>query len=160
MRNSGKGNDPKNIVVANRSTPRLEECKKINEEFYPNTIPAEYFLTPDPGQNDDVMAKEMGEGSLIINATGLGKDRPGSPLTDAAQFPKKAIVWEINYRGELTFMHQAEAQEKEKELDIQDGWMYFVYGWTQVMADVFHCELLGEKLQKLSEIAREVQSRK
>ena len=50
--------------------------------------------------------------------------------------------------------------EKEKELDIQDGWMYFVYGWTQVMADVFHCELLGEKLQKLSEIAREVQSRK
>ena len=27
-------------------------------------------------------------------------------------------------------------------------------------ADVFHCELLGEKLQKLSEIAREVQSRK
>ena len=57
-------------------------------------------------------------------------------------------------------MHQAEAQEKEKELDIQDGWMYFVYGWTQVMADVFHCELLGEKLKKLSEIAREVQSRK
>ena len=57
-------------------------------------------------------------------------------------------------------MHQAEAQEREKELDIQDGWMYFVYGWTQVMADVFHCELLGEKLKKLSEIAREVQSRK
>ena len=27
-------------------------------------------------------------------------------------------------------------------------------------ADVFHCELLGEKLKKLSEIAREVQSRK
>ena len=85
------------------------------------------------------MYKRQGEGSLIINATGLGKDRPGSPLTDAAQFPKKAIVWEINYRGELTFMHQAEAQEREKELDIQDGWMYFVYGWTQVMADVFRC---------------------
>ena len=159
MRNSGKGNDPKNIVVANRSTPRLEECRKINETFYPNTIPAEYFLTPDPGQNDGVMEKEMGEGSLIINATGLGKDRPGSPLTDKAQFPKNAIVWEINYRGELTFMHQAENQKMEKNLQIEDGWMYFIYGWTQVMADVYHQELLGEKLKVLSDIAMDVQKK-
>ncbi len=129
MRNSGKGNDPKNIVVANRSTPRLEECRKINETFYPNTIPAEYFLTPDPGQNDDVMEKEMGEGSLIINATGLGKDRPGSPLTDAAQFPKKAIVWEINYRGELTFMHQAEdTGEKENLISRMAGCILYMAG--------------------------------
>ena len=72
MRNYNKENSPAKIVVANRSLPRLEECEKINNEFYPNTIPAEYYLTPEPGQNDAEMAK-MGKGSLVINATGLGK---------------------------------------------------------------------------------------
>lgn len=158
MRNFSE-NSPKNIAVANRSLPRLDECHKINDKFYPNTIPAEYFLTPEPGQNDKVMEEKMGKGSLIINATGLGKDRPGSPLTDDAQFPEKAIVWEINYRGELTFEHQAEAQQQAKELNIQDGWMYFIYGWTQVIADVFDREILGEKLHRCSDIAKAVTGR-
>ncbi len=160
MRNrSGDGDDPKKIVVANRSEPRLLECRRINEAFYPDSIPASYYLTPEPGQNDKVMAREMGPGSLIINATGLGKDRPGSPLTDTAVFPVGATVWEINYRGELTFMHQAEAQKDERNLRIEDGWMYFIYGWTQVIADVFHQEILGEKLKRCSEIAAEVTGR-
>ena len=160
MRNYGKHDgSPKNIVVANRSVPRLEECHRINDKFYPETIPAEYYLTPEPGQNDAVMEKCMGVGSLIINATGLGKDRPGSPLTDAAVFPENAIVWEINYRGELTYKHQAEAQQKERKLRIEDGWMYFIYGWTQVIADVFDQEILGEKLRMCSEIAKKATGR-
>ena len=158
MRNSGKGNDPAKIVVANRSTPRLEECEKINKKFYPDTIPAEYYLTPEPGQNDEVLAK-MGKGSLIINATGLGKDRPGSPLTDAAVFPEKAIVWEINYRGDLLFKEQAERQQAEKNLKVEDGWMYFIYGWTQVIADVFDTEILGERLKEMDKIAAKFNNR-
>ena len=158
MRNSGKGNDPAKIVVANRSTPRLEECEKINKKFYPDTIPAEYYLTPEPGQNDEVLAK-MGKGSLIINATGLGKDRPGSPLTDAAVFPEKAIVWEINYRGDLLFKEQAERQQAEKNLKVEDGWMYFIYGWTQVIADVFDTEILGERLREMDKIAAKFNNR-
>ena len=151
MRNSGKGNDPKKIVVCNRSQPRLTECERINNRFYPNTIPAEYYLTPELGQNDEQLTK-MGEGSLVINATGLGKDHPGSPLTDAAVFPKNALVWELNYRGERRFMHQAEAQA-DRGVRVIDGWMYFIYGWTQVIADVFHTEILGERLKKMDEIA-------
>ena len=152
MRNSGKGNDPKKIVVCNRSQARLEELQHINDKFYPNTIPAEYYLTPEPGQNDEQLAK-MGKGSLVINATGLGKDRPGSPLTDAAVFPENALVWELNYRGERKFMHQALAQEGSRGVTVIDGWMYFIYGWTQVIADVFHTEILGERLKEMSRIA-------
>lgn len=158
MRNSGKGNDPKKIVVANRSLPRLQECQHINETFYPDTIPAEYHLTPEPGQNDAVMA-QMGKGSLIINATGLGKDRPGSPLTDAACFPENALVWELNYRGERLFMHQAEAQAESRGVKVIDGWMYFIYGWTQVIADVFHTEILGERLKEMDRIAAKFNKR-
>ena len=101
----------------------------------------------------------MGKGSLIINATGLGKDRPGSPLTDAAQFPQDGLVWEINYRGDLLFMHQAEAQEKEKNLHVEDGWKYFIYGWTQVISEVFDIPIEGEVLDELDKIAAKFNQR-
>lgn len=158
MRNAGKGNDPAKIVVANRSLPRLDELKEINAGMNPANIPVEYYLTPEPGQNDDVMAK-MGKGSLIINATGLGKDRPGSPLTDAAVFPENAIVWELNYRGERLFMHQAEAQAS-RGVQVIDGWMYFIFGWTQVIAEVFHTEILGERLKLMERVAAKFNNRK
>ena len=158
MRNSGRGNDPAKIVVANRSLPRLQECEKINHKFYPNTIPDEYHLTPEAGQNDDVLSR-MGRGSLIINATGLGKDRPGSPLTDRALFPQDALVWELNYRGERQFLHQAEVQHTSRGVTVVDGWMYFIYGWTQVIADVFHTEILGKRLQEMSRIAARFNNR-
>jgi len=158
MRNAGKGNDPAKIVIANRSQPRLTELQKINEKMNPAGIPTEYHLTPEPGQNDAVMAT-MGKGSLVINATGLGKDRPGSPLTDAALFPENALVWELNYRGERLFMHQALAQAESRGVKVEDGWMYFIYGWTQVIAEVFHTEILGERLKEMDRIAAKYNNR-
>ena len=146
------GNQPSRIAVCNRSEPRLAELKRICGKMDSGAVRMEYHLTPETGQNDGVL-HTMPAGSLIINATGLGKDRPGSPLTDGAVFPENAMVWEINYRGELNFMHQAERQKDARNLNIQNGWMYFVYGWTQVMAEVFHREILGETLHRLSDIA-------
>jgi len=157
MRSAGHGNDPAKIAVANRSMPRLEELKEICKSMNPANIPVEYYLTPEPGQNDDVMLK-MGKGSLIINATGLGKDRPGSPLTDAAVFPENAIVWELNYRGDRLFMHQAEAQS-DRGVRVIDGWMYFIFGWTQVIAEVFHSEILGERLKEMDRVAARFNNR-
>ncbi len=49
-------------------------------------------------------------GSLVVNATGMGKDRPGSPLGPTSVFPRDGVVWEFNYRGSLDFWHQALAQ--------------------------------------------------
>lgn len=157
MRNAGKGNDPAKIVVANRSKPRLTELEEINRSMNPANIPVEYYLTPEAGANDDVMLK-MGRGSLIINATGLGKDRPGSPLTDSAVFPENAIVWELNYRGDRLFMHQAEAQLL-RGIKVIDGWMYFIFGWTQVIAEVFHTEILGERLKEMDRVAAKFNDR-
>ncbi len=93
--------------------------------------------------------------SLIINATGLGKDAPGSPTTDAVRYPKDCLVWEINYRGNLLFKEQAEAQAKEKRLHVEDGWTYFIHGWTQVIEEVFHIRLDGADLEQLSKIAKQ-----
>ncbi len=147
-----KGDYPRKIVIANRSQPRLSEIENIFKTLDPGGIEFEYYLTPEPGQNDEVL-KKMAQGSVIINATGLGKDRPGSPLTDDALFPEKALVWEINYRGDLRFMHQALEQQEQRQLTVIDGWKYFIYGWTAVISEVFHVPIENETLAECDEIA-------
>jgi shikimate dehydrogenase len=152
MQEKYKGNYPSKIVVANRSQPRLTEIEEIFTKLNPGEIEFEYYLTPEPGQNDEVL-HTLKQGAVVVNATGLGKDRPGSPLTDDAVFPKSALVWEINYRGDLRFMHQAKEQQEKQDLTVIDGWKYFIYGWTAVISEVFHIPIVGDTLAKCDEIA-------
>lgn len=154
-RNNGK-NIPSKLIIANRSQPRLNEIKSIVTKINPN-IPAEFHLTPEASQND-ALVNNLKPHSLIVNATGLGKDRPGSPLTDAAQFPSDSLVWEINYRGDLLFMHQALKQKEEKNLHVEDGWIYFVHGWTQVISEVFHMNIKGRIFDECEQIANEIRN--
>jgi shikimate 5-dehydrogenase len=86
----------------------------------------------------------------------MGKDIPGSPITDEGLFPKNCIAWEFNYRGELDFLHQAERQVAERNLKVEDGWVYFLHGWTQVVAQVLHIELTPKIFQRLADAAEMV----
>jgi shikimate 5-dehydrogenase len=152
-------NRPKRIVVSNRSQPRLAHIRKIHESLG-SDIPIEYCLVEKAQDNDDILAS-MAAGSVIINATGLGKDSPGSPLSDAANFPKNGIIWELNYRGDLVFLDQAKAAKVAQGLQIEDGWTYFIHGWTQVIAEVFSIEIpvAGDRFEAISRIATKVTGR-
>ena len=88
-------------------------------------------------------------GSVVINATGMGKDTPGSPVSAAGIFPEDGVAWEFNYRGELDFLHQALAQQASRHLKVEDGWVYFLHGWTQVVAQVLHVELDKKRFEEL-----------
>ena len=115
-------------------------------------VKVEYVHNADPAENDRLMA-EMPPGSLVVNGTGMGKDSPGSPVTDQGVFPERARVWELNYRGELDFLHQARRQEAARALFIEDGWRYFVHGWTCVIEEVFAVEMTPRLVGELSELA-------
>ncbi len=143
---------PGKIIITNRSLPRLESARKILEGITPK-IKFEFVHNPTPADNDKTLAG-LKPYSLIVNATGLGKDGPGSPLTNECEFPLNSLVWEINYRGDLLFKRQAEAQMKAKNLHVEDGWIYFIHGWTQVISEVFHIEIQGKILDELSELAK------
>lgn len=145
------GNDvPARINLTNRSVPRLAEAMRI---LQPIRVPMSYHFCPTPELNDKIV-EALPEGSFVVNATGLGKDRPGSPLTDACRFPKNGLVWELNYRGSLEFLHQAEAQQETQNLAIEAGWTYFIHGWTQVIAEVYHIDITGERLAMCDRLAR------
>jgi len=144
---------PSRIVVTNRSRPRLEGVRRLADALG-SEVPVTCVHAPTPADND-VEAARLPPGSLVINATGLGKDAPGSPFTDAVRLPRRAIVWDLNYRGELVFLEQARARQAASELQIEDGWVYFIHGWTQVLGEVFHRAIPteGPGFEALSRIA-------
>jgi shikimate 5-dehydrogenase len=146
-----KGDRPDKFTVVNRSQPRLDRMNAMVE--YLNTdIEMVYICNQDPRRNNEIMAS-LPEGSIVINATGMGKDIPGSPITDEGLFPLNGIAWEFNYRGELDFMHQALRQSESRKVFVEDGWVYFLHGWTQVIAQVFHIDIDDELFARLDEVA-------
>jgi shikimate dehydrogenase len=142
---------PSRVVLVNRSAGRLERAREMVGQLGTD-IEIEYVCNQDPAENDRIMAA-MPECSTVVNATGMGKDTPGSPITDAGLFPRRGVAWEFNYRGELDFMHQAMGQTESRGVKIEDGWLYFVHGWTQVVAQVLHVDLTPDLFQRLERIA-------
>lgn len=146
-----KADRPERFITVNRSAPRLDHMRQMVNQF-DTDIKMEYVHNSDPRRNDTLMA-ELPEGSLVINATGMGKDTPGSPITDDGLFPQNGIAWEFNYRGKLDFMHQALKQTKSRNLRIEDGWVYFLHGWSQVIAQVLHIDLTPELFAEFDKVA-------
>jgi shikimate dehydrogenase len=129
---------PRRIVVTDTSAERLADTRRVVEV---ETTPAGF---------NAACLESAGEGALVINATGLGKDRPGSPLPDDAVFPSEAIAWDLNYRGDLRFLSQARAQQVRTE----DGWIYFVAGWMTILSRVFDFTLTPELLDRAASVAQ------
>ena len=97
------------------------------------------------GPWDDLVAS-AGTGVLVVNATGLGKDRPGTPLSPFARFSPGAVVWELNYRGDLPLLAQARAQH----VAVHDGWSLFCQGWAAALAAVLDLDDdgLGDRFEQ------------
>ncbi len=154
MRRAREPNVPSRILVSDRGAARLEAIRHVHGQIE-SEVPCAYIDAGVPGANDAVLA-QLKPGSLVVNATGLGKDAPGSPLTETARFPERGIVWDLNYRGDLLFLDQARAQQTERRLQIEDGWTYFLHGWTQVIAEVFAIDIptSGPGFDEIARIAK------
>jgi shikimate 5-dehydrogenase len=87
----------------------------------------------------DALVGPARPGCLIVNATGMGKDTPGAPLSPLARFPAGAVVWELNYRGDLPLLAQARAQD----IVVHDGWSLFCQGWAAALAAVLDLDDAG-----------------
>ncbi|MCB1329198.1 MAG: shikimate dehydrogenase [Maritimibacter sp.] len=152
------GDVPRAITVTARRDASLAEMRKVHAEIG-FSIPVTYTLAPTPEEADTVVAS-LPAHSMVVNATGLGKDGPGSPVSDAVVYPENAIVWEFNYRGDLVFLDQARAQTSDRNLKVEDGWVYFIHGWTRVIAEVFDIDIpmSGSAFDALSQIAKDATS--
>jgi shikimate dehydrogenase len=146
---------PARILVTDTNERRIEALESVHRRLA-HRGEVEYHVVSAPQQHDALLAG-LTPGSLVVNATGMGKDVPGSPVSPAARLPQDGIAWELNYRGDLPFLRLAHRQAAERNLAVHDGWRYFLHGWIEVIAEVFHVEVTGERFAQL---AAEAESRR
>lgn len=126
---------PRTIVMCERDLDRANEFVKL----FSSLPPAGVELRVETGSDmwEDVVTA-LPPGALIVNATGLGKTRPASPLPATVSLPRNVTVWDLNYRGPLPFLGQAHAQAEERHLDVHDGWHLFSLGWLAALRTVLN----------------------
>lgn len=142
---------PDRIRIVNRSPGRLKAMRAIHARLNA-AMEVDYIHNVDPRVNDGLV-RGLPAGSLVINATGMGKDTPGSPVTDEVQFPEGGLAWELNYRGDLHFLHQAHRQTVSRGLRVHDGWRYFIHGWATVIEEVFDLSIGAAQLSRLAAVS-------
>ncbi|ALG07254.1 shikimate dehydrogenase family protein [Kibdelosporangium phytohabitans] len=140
---------PRRIFCTDRSNHKLAALRAMLRR---ERVRVHVDTVPVTGPVDGLI-ELLPPGSMIVNATGMGKDTPGSPISAGCEFPPGCLIWEINYRGSLGFLATARARAAADELTVVDGWRYFVHGWAQVIADVFDVKLTGEQMRRLSDAA-------
>jgi shikimate 5-dehydrogenase len=147
-----KEDGPRQVSVVDVSPERLAALRAVVEALPGPRGRLQLACHEQPRDNDALLA-ELPPRSLVINATGLGKDAPGSPLTDHARFPDEAIAWDANYRGDLGFLRQAREQPEKRGVRVHDGWEYFLHGWTQTLAPILRLSMTTELFGRLAEAA-------
>lgn len=127
---------PARVILTDVSSERLREIDGL--------VDAERVAISAPSDHDRLIAS-LSPGCLIVNATGLGKDRPGAPVTEAVRFPPRTVAWDFNYRGDLKLLDYA----RNAGVEAVDGWEYFLHGWSQIMARVLGFEVTAGLLERL-----------
>ncbi|KKZ14275.1 MAG: hypothetical protein TQ37_01535 [Candidatus Synechococcus spongiarum 15L] len=142
---------PAFLQIVEKRSDNLDHCKRIANRISSDTVKLEFFHTNDPLVCDSLVAA-LPPYSLVINATGMGKDIPGSPVTDNVYFPDHTVVWDLNYRGPREFLVRGELQRATRPIKVFDGWYYFLRGWSSVMGLVFDIPMTKERLRSFCEV--------
>lgn len=122
---------PSAVTVCETDHSQVEELRRFTVRL-DTDVPIIVRDDSDRGTWDAVVRAAQ-PGSLIVNATGLGKDRPGSPVTDNVAFPTGAVAWELNYRGDLHFLRLA---SQGSGRTAHDGWALFCHGWAAALTAI------------------------
>jgi shikimate dehydrogenase len=148
---------PKRVVMVDRDPRRIAISQEVHHGMDLRSAVA-YLVHDDIASNDALLGRAR-PGSLVINATGMGKDLPGAPVSAQASFPVGSVIWDLNYRGEMGFLSIAREQANSHRLAVEDGWRYFLHGWTEVIAEVFGLEMTPSLFGELAGIAEQITGR-
>lgn len=133
----GSAPGPARLVIADRLPARVDHAiATMTRAGAPSDWATGIATAGDPARADSIVDASP-PGSVIINATGMGKDVPGSPISDGARFPEGGVAWDLNYRGDRPFLAQARARARASGIVVADGWDYFATSWALHVARVF-----------------------
>jgi shikimate dehydrogenase len=117
------------INITDTRMNRVEDVRRLSRDWGAE-VNVELALNREV---NNAMLKNAQPGCLVVNATGLGKDLRGSPLSSDSVFPMGSSAWDLNYRGGLDFLHHARTQSGGRGVRVFDGQTLFTAGWMEAM---------------------------
>lgn len=139
---------PAHVTFADTNRQALRDLRAVG--IRAGVDPSWLSLVHVPNPEDrDALLSGVRTPALVVNATGLGKDVPGSPVTDRARFGPDMLAWDLNYRGALSFLGQAATWGSPT----LDGWDYFIAGWASALAAIAGTRFSGDLLAQFNQIA-------
>ncbi|MFC3502145.1 hypothetical protein ACFOOK_14400 [Micromonospora krabiensis] len=144
----GPVDSPARVTFTDTRPEALDDLRRVAERAGVANARLSYVPVGAPADHDALLA-DLPTPALVVNATGLGKDAPGSPLTDTAPLTPDTVAWDLNYRGDLTFLRQA----VEAGAHPVDGWDYFVAGWAGGLTAIAGIPLTDALLARLADAA-------
>lgn len=125
---------PAMVTVCEIVDKQLERMRAFLRRLR-SDVPIQLVLgQPDTDWNESI--GRASRGALVVNATGLGKDVTGAPISDQARFPSDGVIWDLNYRGDLQFLAIARHRQRVDRLGIHDGWRLFCHGWAAALTPI------------------------
>ena len=88
---SERDDRPAAITVTDTSTTRLEHLRDVHARRGTPADLIELRAGIRPAGDRSTCSPRLPAGSLVVNASGLGKDRPGSPVPDGADVPAGGV---------------------------------------------------------------------
>jgi shikimate dehydrogenase len=141
---------PRLLHLVDTSAARLGHAGEIASR---QRLPLPLCLYHSSGEASLADLGPLPDRSLIVNATGLGKDRPGSPVRLPAPWPSGAHVWDLNYRGRLLMLEDARAAAAQRRLTVHNGWLLFINGWAEALAAILGQPIQDEKRRTMDQLA-------
>lgn len=144
---------PRVLHLVDLSAERLQHAREIATRAARPLVVQTHHTTGDGSLSD---VGRLPPGTLIVNATGLGKDRPGAPFALPAPWPQRAHAWDLNYRGELLMLDAARRAPAELGVTAHDGWHLFVNGWAESLVRIIGREISAAELEEMDVVASRV----
>jgi len=140
-----------NVIMTDISDERIENTKNLLKK-YDSNHKLRLHVIENTSETDKII-NSLNTGSFVVNATGMGKDTPGSPVSAHVIFPNNGCIWEYNYRGELDFYKLATTQKITQNLSIFDGFDYFLHEWITAISRILGICIDDELFERLSKAA-------
>ena len=142
-------NRPSRLIVTNRSLPRLDEIRHFHGQIAPRCPSS---ITTRRSRTDRPAPAGLKPGSLVINATGLGKDAARLAADGRRRLAREGTGLGFQLSRRLDVFASGPRRGRPGNLQIEDGWIYFIHGWTRVIAEVFHIDIptSGPQFDELS----------
>ena len=126
---------------------QIREAKKLTDKPFGINI---MMISP----YADEVAKVAVEEGVAVVTTGAGSPEKYVKMWKEAGIKVIPVVASVAMAKRMQRCGaDALGQKEQKHLTVEDGWTYFIHGWTQVIAEVFHIDL-SERIPELSEIAK------